>query len=82
MPKMCELLRLCPNVSTNEASRQFNVNPMGPQTVICLLAVSVRKYIYIHEWTLITLNADEMYDLSCTLRKPFLSTSRLRNGSD
>ena len=65
----------------HEASRQFDVNPMGPQAVICLKTLPVRKYLYTHEETLIALNAEEIYDLSCTLRKPFLSTSRLRSDS-
>ena len=65
----------------HEASRQFNVDPVGPQAVIHLKALSVRKYLCIHERTLIALNADTIYDLSCTSHKPFLSTSRLRSGS-
>ena len=52
-----------------EASKQFNVGPMESQTVICLRALSVRKYVFIHEQALIALNADKCYDLSCTLHK-------------
>ena len=42
---------------------------------------SLQKYVYIHEQVLIALNADKFYDLCCTLRKQFLSTSRLHSGS-
>ena len=49
MPKTRDIFGLAPNRNTHEASRQFNVDPKGPQTVICLKAVSVRKYLYIHD---------------------------------
>ena len=65
-----------------EASRQFDAGPMGPQAVISLKALLARKDFYMHEWALIALNTDKFYDVSSTLRKPFLSTSRLRSRSD
>ena len=43
--------------------------------------VSLKIYLYSRINITISLNAEEIYDLSCTLHKPFLSTSRLRGGS-
>ena len=52
----------------------------GPQAVICLKTLSVRKYLNIHEETSIAWDAHKFYDLSWTY-KPFSSTSLLRIGS-
>ena len=79
--KCANFARFCPNANMHEASRQFNADPMGPQAVICLKTLSVRKDVYIHECTLTALNNDNFHDLGGTLRKQFLSTSRLRCGS-
>ena len=65
----------------HEASRQFNAGPMVPQESYLFTFFDVRKDVYIHELALIALNAGKLYNLSCTLRKPFLSTSHLRSGS-
>ena len=47
------------NGNMHEASRQFNVGLMGPQAVICLEALSVRKDVDIHKQALTASSADK-----------------------
>ena len=74
------LFGFAPNGNKQAASRQFNVGPRVSGSYLFKDFVNSKRCLY-PRISCYALNAGKFCDLSCTLRKPFLSISRLRSGS-